>query len=408
MKHNVIILAVCQALMMSGNSLLITATALVGLRIASQPQWATIPFALMFAGVIITTYPASMMMQRVGRKAGFTLGAMLGIIGGIVSAWSITQQSFLWFCVGSILLGSFNAFGQYYRFAAAEAAGDHFRSRAISYVLAGGVLAAFIGPNLAKLTRELLPVEFSGSYACIALIYCCSLFLIQGLQLKSPDKKTTKGDSISLLDVVCKPHFITAVASGMVGYGVMNLLMTATPVTMRVEAFTDNNIARVIQWHVVGMFAPGFFTGSLIQRYGVVRIIVTGSALLLVSVIVALSGDSFAHFFVALFLLGVGWNFAFTGGTVLLTEVHTPSERAKVQGMNDFILFTGLALSSLSAGMIYFFFGWMWVNLATAPLILAILVPAIWLRSVRRKYASGPSSSPRSTLYLMNHAASFL
>ncbi|MCZ6764698.1 MAG: MFS transporter, partial [Alphaproteobacteria bacterium] len=185
--------------------------------------------------------------------------------------------------------------------------------------------------------------------------------------------------------IIVVPTFIVALIAALFGYMVMNFLMTATPVTMRIEAFTDNNIARVIQWHVVGMFAPGFFTGSLIQRFGVVRIIVLGSALLLGSVIVALAGDSFAHFFIALFLLGIGWNFAFTGGTVLLTDVHTPSERAKVQGMNDFIVFSGLAISALAAGMIYYFFGWMWVNLATAPFILAILLPALWLRSLRRK-----------------------
>jgi MFS family permease len=161
--------------------------------------------------------------------------------------------------------------------------------------------------------------------------------------------------------------------------------MTATPVTMRIESFTDNEIARVIQWHVVGMFAPGFFTGSLISRFGVVRIILVGSALLLGSVFISLSGDTFIHFLAALFCLGTGWNFTFTGGTLLITEVHSASERAKVQGINDFILFTGLAMSSLFAGVIYHFLGWIWVNLAAIPMILAVLISAIWLQSIRRK-----------------------
>jgi len=381
MKHNVIILAVCQALMMSGNSLLITATALVGLRIASQPQWATIPFALMFAGVIITTYPASMMMQRVGRKAGFTLGAMLGIIGGIVSAWSITQQSFLWFCVGSILLGSFNAFGQYYRFAAAEAAGDHFRSRAISYVLAGGVLAAFIGPNLAKLTRELLPVEFSGSYACIALIYCCSLFLIQGLQLKSPDKKTTKGDSISLLDVVCKPHFITAVASGMVGYGVMNLLMTATPMAMIGHGFHFDQTATVIQWHVVGMFAPAIFTGHVIERFGAYPVMIAGTIGLLLSCLTNLSGAAYWQFTTSLILLGIGWNFCFIGATSLLTQDAVA--KGKVQGLNDLLVFFTVGMTALASGQLHHYLGWRAINLTVIPVILIVMF--ILLTSIVRR-----------------------
>jgi len=274
MKRNVAILAICQALMMSGNSLLVTATALVGLQIAPQPQWATIPFALMFVGVIITTYPASMMMQKFGRKAGFTLGAVLGVGGGVVSAWSIMQQSFIGFCLGSMLLGAFNAFGQYYRFAAAEAASDRLRSRAISYVLAGGVLAAFAGPNLAKLTRETFGAEFSGNYACIALIYCCSLLLIQGLRLTENESETTEAQSISLMDVLRRPHFVIAVASGMVGYGVMNLLMTATPMAMIGCGFHFDQTASVIQWHVFGMFAPAFFTGHLIERFGAYRVMI--------------------------------------------------------------------------------------------------------------------------------------
>jgi MFS family permease len=179
--------------------------------------------------------------------------------------------------------------------------------------------------------------------------------------------------------------FIVALIAALFGYAVMNLLMTATPVTMRLETFTDNNITRVIQWHVIGMFAPGFFTGSLIKKFGVVRVIVVGSFLLLISVCVALSGDSFTHFFITLFCVGVGWNFTFTGGTLLITEVHSPSERAKVQGVNDFILFTGLAMSSLFAGVIYHFMGWVWVNLATTPMIIAVLFSAIWLRSIRQK-----------------------
>ena len=218
------------------------------------------------------------------------------------------------------------------------------------------------------------------------MVFCLlAMVIVMGIEIPKLSQAETDDSGRPLGQIVVVPSFVVALIAALFGFMVMNFLMTATPVTMRIEAFTDNSIIRVIQWHVVGMFAPGFFTGALIRRSGVVRIIILGGALLLGSVIVSLSGDTVYHFFLALFLVGAGWNFAFTGGTVLLTEVYTPAERAKVQGMNDFILFSGVAVSSLSAGVVYFFFGWMWVNLATVPLILAILLLAIWLRAIRRK-----------------------
>lgn len=376
MKRNVILLAVCQALMMSGNSLLITATALVGLQIAPQPQWATIPFALMFAGVIITTYPASMMMQKVGRKVGFSLGAVLGICGGGISAWSITAQSFPGFCVGSMLLGAFNAFGQYYRFAAAEAAGERFRSRAISYVLAGGVVAAFVGPNLAILTREILATEFSGNYACIAVIYCCTLLLVQGLQLQSPDQETSAHDSMPLLEVIRKPHFVTAVASGMVGYGVMNLLMTATPMAMMGNGFHFNQTATVIQWHVVGMFAPALFTGQLIERFGAYPVMITGTIGLLLSCLTNLGGVAYWQFITSLVLLGIGWNFCFIGATSLLTQDAVA--RGKVQGLNDLLVFFTVGMTALASGQLHHYLGWWAINVYVIPVILCVAALLLW------------------------------
>ncbi len=372
MKRNVAILAICQALMMSGNSLLVTATALVGLQIAPQPQWATIPFALMFVGVIITTYPASMMMQKVGRKAGFTLGAVLGVGGGVVSAWSIMQQSFIGFCLGSMLLGAFNAFGQYYRFAAAEAASDRLRSRAISYVLAGGVLAAFAGPNLAKTTRETFGAEFSGNYACIALIYCCSLLLIQGLRLKEDGSGTAEAQSISLMDVLRRPHFVIAVASGMVGYGVMNLLMTATPMAMIGCGFHFDQTASVIQWHVFGMFAPAFFTGHLIERFGAYRVMIAGTIGLLLSCLTNLGGVAYWQFLTSLVLLGIGWNFCFIGATSLLTRDAVA--KGKVQGLNDLLVFVTVAITALISGQLHHYLGWQAISLYVIPVILLVTI----------------------------------
>jgi MFS family permease len=383
MKRNVAILAICQALMMSGNSLLVTATALVGLQIAPQPQWATIPFALMFVGVIITTYPASMMMQKVGRKAGFTLGAVLGVGGGVVSAWSIMQQSFIGFCLGSMLLGAFNAFGQYYRFAAAEAASDRLRSRAISYVLAGGVLAAFAGPNLAKITRETFGAEFSGNYACIALIYCCSLLLMQGLRLKEARSETTEAQSISLMDVLRRPHFVIAVASGMVGYGVMNLLMTATPMAMIGSGFHFNQTASVIQWHVFGMFAPAFFTGHLIERFGAYRVMIAGTIGLLLSCLTNLGGVAYWQFLTSLVLLGIGWNFCFIGATSLLTRDAVA--KGKVQGLNDLLVFLTVAITALISGQLHHYLGWQAISLYVIPVILLVTI-ILFVSLVRQRH----------------------
>lgn len=372
MKRNVTILAICQALMMSGNSLLITATALVGLQVAPRPQWATVPFALMFVGVILTTYPASMLMQRIGRRAGFTLGAVLGVAGGVVCAWAIELQSFVYFCIGSMLLGAFNAFGQYYRFAAAEAASDRFRSRAISYVIAGGVIAAFVGPNLAKLTREVLGAEFSGSYACIALIYCCSLLLVQGLTLENKEGRADASSSVSLLEVLRRPHFMTAVVSGMVGYGVMNLLMTATPMAMVGCGFHFNQTATVIQWHVVGMFAPAFFTGSLIDRFGAYPVMIAGTVGLLLSCLTNLAGVEYWHFLTSLVLLGLGWNFCFIGATSLLTRDAVA--KGKVQGLNDLLVFATVAVTALVSGQMHHYLGWQSINAYVVPVIVVVMI----------------------------------
>jgi predicted MFS family arabinose efflux permease len=249
-----------------------------------------------------------------------------------------------------------------------------------------GVVGGIIGPETVLLTKNTIgALPFEGTFWALGVFCLLSAIIVLGVDIPKLTKKEYSNTGRPLSKIMLNHTFIVALIAALFGYAVMNLLMTATPVTMRSETFTDNNITRVIQWHVIGMFAPGFFTGSLIKYFGVVRIIVVGSFLLLISVCVALSGDSLTHFFITLFCIGVGWNFTFTGGTLLITEVHSPSERAKVQGVNDFILFTGLALSSLFAGVIYHFMGWMWVNLATTPMIIAVLLSAIWLRTIRRK-----------------------
>jgi len=384
---NVVVLSICQALFNSGRTLAFIAASLAAISMLGENlTFVTAPVTMMLMGTAAGTLPSAYLMRAWGRKWGFVIGSAVGVIGSAIAAIAVGIDSFVLFNIGMFLFGIYGGAAQQYRFAAADVAPEHIKAKSISLVVAMGVIGAFVGPEATLLTKDLFGwVPFEATFWALTVFCLLAAVIVLGIDIPKLTKAEFDDSGRPLRQIVVIPTFIVALIAALFGYMTMSFLMTATPVTMRIEAFTDNHIVRVIQWHVVGMFAPGFFTGSLIQRSGVVRIIVLGSALLLGSVIVALAGDSFANFFVALFLLGVGWNFAFTGGTVLLTEVHTPSERAKVQGVNDFILFSGLAISSLSAGIIYHFFGWMWVNLATVPLILAVLLPAIWLRSVRRK-----------------------
>ncbi len=385
--RNVVVLAICQALFNSGRILTFLAASLVAISMLGDDlTFVTAPITMMLVGTAAGTLPSAYLMRAWGRKWGFVIGSVVGAIGSAVAAYAVGTDSFVLFNIGIFLFGIYGGAAQQYRFAAADVAPEHIKAKAISTVVAMGVVGAFVGPETTLMTKDLFGwAPFEGTFWALMVFCLLAAVIVLGIDIPKLTKAEFADSGRPLRQIVVIPTFIVALIAALFGYMAMTFLMTATPVTMRIEAFTDNDIVRVIQWHVVGMFAPGFFTGSLIQRFGVVRIIVLGSALLLGSVVVALAGDSFVHFFIALFLLGVGWNFAFTGGTVLLTEVHTASERAKVQGLNDFILFSGLAISSLSAGMIFHFFGWMWVNLATTPLILAVLLPAIWLRSVRKK-----------------------
>lgn len=389
--RNVAVLAICQALFNSGRTLAFLAASLVAISMLGDDlTLVTMPITIMLVGTAAGTLPSAYLMRVWGRKWGFFTGSIVGAVGSAVTAVAVGIDSFALFNLGLFLYGIYGGAAQQYRFAAADFAPEHIKAKSISFVVAMGVVGAFVGPETTLITKDLLAgAPFVGTFWALMVFCLLAAAIVLGIDNPKTIKAEFADSGRALRQIVVVPTFMVALIAALFGYMVMSFLMTATPVTMRIEAFTDNHVARVIQWHVVGMFAPGFFTGYLIQRTGVVRIIVLGSALLLISVIIALAGDSFAHFFIAMVVLGVGWNFTFTGGTVLLTEVHTPSERAKVQGMNDFILFSGLAISSLTTGMIYHFFGWVWVNLATAPLILTILLTAIWLRSVRRKEQTG-------------------
>jgi len=386
-RRNVPLLATCQALMMSGTSLIITTTALVGFGLAQDKSWATLPLAAQFIATMCTTIPASLLMDRIGRKQGFMLAALFGISGAVFATLAILKGKFLLFTLGTLQIGIFNGFGNYYRFAAADAVDKDLKARAVSYIMAGGVVAAFVGPNLANITKEMVEnAPFAGSYASLVGLYIISLGVLAFLKLPAKTlHKNTSGSETGrpLMVIAAQPKFIVAVICGMLGYGVMALAMTATPLAMQHYAHPFPKTSFVIQWHVLGMFAPAFVTGHLIRRYTVLNIMLAGAAMGVGCLIVNLAGSSVLHFWTALLLLGVGWNFLFIGATTLLTETYRSEERAKAQALNDFAVFTTVALASLSAGALQSRYGWQTVNLGLIPLLAIIIGAILWGKSRR-------------------------
>jgi MFS family permease len=390
MKRNVLILAFCLAMMMSANSLLIATSPLVGVALAGDPAWATVPIALMFVGTLSSTYPASMLMKHIGRRAGFTIGLLIGVLGAVFSALGILTQTFGGFCFGAVLIGIFNAFGQYYRFAAADVASLDYRSRAISYVMAGGIAAAVIGPNLARVTLDLVSsATFAGSYLALLGLYALSLIVLQWARIPAPTAVERHATGRPLSTVARNPMFLVAVLSATIAYGVMNLVMTATPLAMHHHGHLFEDTALVIQWHVLGMFAPSFVTGHLIRKFGVSNIMLTGCLSLALCALVNLSGESVAHFFAGLVLLGVGWNFLFVGATDLLTQTYAAEEKAKTQGLNDLIVFSTVAMTALSSGYLHLHFGWAAINYSVLPLVLVAFVATVWLKQLKSEALAG-------------------
>ena len=379
-RRNVIILAICQALCMSGAAMVMTISALTGQMLAVDKSLATLPLALQFTATMITTIPASLLMGRIGRRAGFTLGQAIGIVGASVACWAIFEGDFWMFTAGSALLGVHNAFWQYYRFAAADTAPENFKARAISYVLAGGVAAAVMGPQISKWTMDLFdPVLFAGGYMAIIGLSCATVVLLQAVRIPKLAIHRASGGR-PIMEIAKQPAFILAVMSAMFGYGTMNLVMTATPLAMTICGFGFDTTATVIQWHAIAMFAPSFFTGDLIKRFGVVNVIIAGVIFNSAAMAINLAGIDITNFTGGLILLGLGWNFMFIGGTTLVTETYRPEEQSKVQAFNDFLVFTVVAAASFSSGALHAKFGWAAVNMTLALPMFLVFVTAIWFK----------------------------
>lgn len=381
MNRSVYILAFCQAILFSGTGLIISSSALIGRDLAPSPAWATIPLAVQYLITMLVIFFVSQLMSYKGRRYVFVRGAIVGAIGFLLASVGIWLGSFTLFVLSSLLVGIHNAIAQFYRFAAAEAVSTDYKAKAISLAMAGGVLAAFIGPNLAILTKNMLDYVFLASYLTLVLMTLTVAWAASHLKL--PEIIEEDQESRPLWTIATQAKYLLAMMAAMIGYGVMNFLMVATPLAMQCNNHSFSNTALVIQWHLFAMFAPSFFTGDLIRQWGGLQVMVVGCIFLISCALINLTGTSLLHFEVALIVLGVGWNFLYIGATTLLTETYTSNERAKAQGLNDTFIFATLTLSSLISGASVEKFGWHSINLYSIPPTLAVLIGLIWLIAKR-------------------------
>ncbi len=382
---NTLVLASTQATLQTTGVTMIAVTGLTGFALVDDKSLATLPLTFYVLGSAMTTIPASLLMKRVGRRIGFQLGTAIGVLGSIACSFAVWMAQFWMLCAGMTVMGMYTAFGKYYRFAAADAASVEFRAKAISLTLAGGIVGGVTGPEMAKRTYELFADHpYLGSYMSLGFVCLLAMLILTRLDIPKLSDKEILEPGRPLIKIMQQPEFIVAVLASMLSYGIMNLMMTSTPLAMRAHDHHFNDAALVLEWHVFGMYGPSFFTGSLINRFGVLKIILTGIAMMFLCIGLALAGTEFINFWAALFVLGIGWNFMYVGGAALLTECYTPSERAKTQAANDFLVFLTMAVSSLSSGMLLNKAGWHAVNLGSAPFLLLATVATLWLVWKRR------------------------
>jgi len=383
--RNARILAICQGLFTCAISIDLTLTALTGYQLAPDKSLATLPFALITVAGAVVTWFAAFLIQRLGRRLSFALGALAGAIGGAISVWSVFHGHFWSFCIGTAAVGVFQAFAQYYRLAAADAVSAEFKSRAISTVLTGGVIAAVLGPALASWSKDLFPTAlFSGAYLMVALLSLLSMVVLlvfyrdteaaAAVQVAAEPELPARATA----EIARQPVFVAALANNVVGSMVMMFIMTAAPLAAVACHHGIDDGANIIQWHLVGMYAPSFFAGALIKRFGLGPIVLAGVALNLACALIAMASTSLPAFYVALLCLGVGWNFMFVGGTTLLAQSYRPSERARAQGLSEFLRYAATALATLAAGPLLEHYGWSALNLAILPLLLICAVVSVW------------------------------
>lgn len=383
MNRNVWLLSVCQALLMTGNILLISVIGLIGKNLAPSSGMITLPVALQFLGLMSATIPASLIMGKLGRRLGFSLGNSVGIVGASLATYALSQQNFPLFCVATFLLGIGIGFGTLYRFAAIEVCAAQFRHRAISVSMAGGVLAAILGPNLAILSQQWSSNGlYTGAFAALIGLNILALILLQTIHFPKPAHHAVRPPSDKLAVIVRGNQFKASVFAAMVAYAVMNILMTATPLAMIGCGFDFTKAAGVIEWHVLGMFVPAFFTGRLVEKIGPQRTIFAGGILFILCIAVNIHGQSVWHFRVALVLLGVGWNLMFIAATGLFSQSYQEHNKAKAQAFNEFSVFSCVTLTALLSGWLESTVGWQALNVYVLPFVL--LVIGIFIAQVRK------------------------
>ncbi|WP_370229257.1 MFS transporter [Cognatishimia sp.] len=385
-KKTVFILVLAQAIIGAQMPMIFTIGGLAGQSLATNACYATLPISLIVLGSMLAANPMSAIMQRFGRKVGFLIGALFGALGGIVGAIGLYYANFPVFLLASLLTGVYMSAHGFYRFAAADTASEAFRPKAISYVMAGGLAAAIIGPQLVKVTSDVMVVPFMGTYGAILAMNVIGAILFLFLDIPKPEApKADMPQGRSRWELITTPRIAVAVIVGTVSYALMNLMMTSTPLAVVGCGFSQGNAADVVTGHVLAMFAPSFFTGHLIARFGVERIMGLGILILAAAGAVALQGVNIENFFIALVLLGIGWNFGFIGATAMLAGAHEPHERGRMQGMNDFIVFGGVTVASLASGGLMncsggtAVEGWNAVNIAMAPFLVLAGGALIWL-----------------------------
>lgn len=393
-KRNAILLSVCQAMNSSAAPICIALGGVVGsYLLGPDKSLATAPVTGFNIGVAVMALPAAMIMRKIGRRNGFMAGAVVGILAMLLAVQAIMQQSFWMFVAALMLAGSSNSFVQQYRFAAADRGTKEFKAKAISYVLIGGVAAAVIGPQLILRTKDFLePVPFAGAFLWGIGLFAISLVVMQFLATGHPPKlaeELSDKPQRSLIEIMSQPKFIVAVLCATSSYALMSYVMTAAPLAMIACGFDINDATWGIQWHVMAMFVPSFFTGHLIARFGKERIIAIGLVILVACGLVGLNGITLSHFYLGLILLGIGWNFGFIGSTALVTETYEPHEKNKAQGANDFILFGSVAIASLLSGYSLNHMGWEFLNWIIFPIVALCLAALWWLRGHKTAWSTG-------------------
>jgi MFS family permease len=383
MNRNLLILTMAQALGLAAAPMIVLVGGIVGQDLAPRPSWSTLPVATMIIGGAAGSVPAALLMSRVGRRTGFICGSLLALVASLLAIKAIDSANFSWFCLATLGIGGNLAFVQQYRFAAVESVEPGLVGRAVSMVLLGGIIAAFLGPEIVKHSREWLALgAYSGTFAALAGLSALSLILHSGLKFAPLPLPATTGKAGRPLGLIVRqPLFITAVLAGLVSYAGMTLIMTATPVSMRIiDGFSLDETAWVIQSHVMAMYIPSLFSGLLIDRFGLSPVMIAGIVIMAACGLVAQIDHHLSHYWLGLVLLGVGWNFLFVSATALLSRGYRPEERFRAQGFNDLMVYSFQAASSFGAGVLIFSSGWQLVNLSILPVLLVMLGVVLKMR----------------------------